>query len=109
MYPLLLALSLTNHPAAFVFCRDREHVIRRFGSPEPDWLSATSSPSFSGKAKPGEFFVYQVGIYALRDVASIELSFSDLRGPNGIIRKASARCISLGGINPEGVAFMKPL
>ncbi len=106
--PLFLALVL-NHPPAFIFCRDREHPIRRFEAFQSSRLTKNSLPRFEGTARPGEFFVYQVGIYALQRIPSIKLEFSSLKGTRGGIKRNAARCLSLGGIGPDGKPFRKHL
>ncbi|MDR3691031.1 MAG: DUF6067 family protein [Fimbriimonas sp.] len=48
-----------------VVADSREHPVKRTDRIPAQWLgtSLTSEPSFSGKAQPGEFYVFQVSLY----------------------------------------------
>jgi hypothetical protein len=75
--------------------------------PEP-WAREVR-PAFRGEARPGEFFVFQVGIWAARrPVVDLRATFPDLVGPGGIrVPAAAFRCVNLAGVDWEGRDFRK--
>ncbi|MEI8043444.1 MAG: glycoside hydrolase domain-containing protein, partial [Verrucomicrobiota bacterium] len=95
---------------ALVFTETREFPIRRTGLPTR-WLPQTQSAraAFSGQARPGEFYVFQIGVYGLKDTGPLAVTFSDLAGGTGTIPASAWRCLSLGGIDYEGKPFAKEI
>ncbi|MFO1498000.1 MAG: DUF6067 family protein [Verrucomicrobiota bacterium] len=96
---------------ALVFARAREFPIR----PAQGLAAALPSPpsradqEFTGLAHPGEFFVFQLGVYALKEAGPLSLVFEDLAGPSGNIPAGNLRCLNLGGTNYLGQPFTKTL
>jgi hypothetical protein len=61
-----------------------------------------------GEAARGEYFSYQLGVYALRSVENVELEFSDLRSTAGKkIPAANSSCVNTAGISYDGHPFTK--
>ena len=59
-------------------------------------------------AKKGEYFAYQLGIYALKDLQDVRVSFSDLtKAAGGKIGTDRISCINTGGIRYDGTPFVK--
>jgi len=60
-------------------------------------------------AQPGELFVFQVGVWALRsNVADIKVEFSDLQGSKGhIIDAGRMTCYNTEGVGFKGNSFEK--
>lgn len=83
-----------------VFTAPRERPIRRVDAPP-----TTAQPTFTGTARPGEFFVFQLGLLA--DTPSGPLGFEP--GALGAIPASAVQCLSLGGVSPRGERFTKPL
>ena len=87
-------------PTLTVFTAPRERPIRRVDAPP-----STSNPTFTGAARPGEFFVFQIALVASEGGG--ELGF--VPGALGAISASAVRCLSLGGIDAQGKAFTKRL
>jgi hypothetical protein len=95
-----------------IFVEDRSHSIRRSTGLPKRWLSNLSghTQSFNGSARPGEFYVFQIGVFAPKSATgNLAVEFSDLTGSSGSIGSASLRCISLGGTNFIGQPFAQPV
>ncbi|MCX6365570.1 MAG: DUF6067 family protein [Armatimonadetes bacterium] len=83
-----------------VFTGPRERPIRRVDAPP-----STPNPTFTGAARPGEFFVFQVALVA--SMGGGEVGF--VPGALGAIPASAMRCLSLGGVDAQGRAFTKRL
>ena len=96
---------------ALVFTEAREFPIRRVPGLPARWLPQTqaASPAFTGHAQPGEFYVFQIGVYALRDTGPLAIAFADLTGGTGTIPAGAWRCLNLGGIDSNGRPFAKDI
>jgi len=91
------------------FPEAREHSIRLLDGIPQVWTrrSPEDMTTFTGSAQPGEYFVFQVGVFAARaDIRNLGVQFSDLKG-KGAIRKSAMTCFNLGGIDQLGQAFTK--
>jgi hypothetical protein len=97
--------------AALLFTETREFPIRRVQGLPARWLDQAQAPEalVRGRTRPGEFFVFQIGVYALRDTAPLAVLFGDLTGSAGSIPAAASRCLNLGGIDPQGRPFAKEI
>jgi len=93
-----VAAKAANRPV-FVFTETRERPIRRVDPFRTEWVNQNV---VTGTAKPGEFFVFQIGVYALRQTGPLSARFTLPRGFAG-------RCISLGGIDFHGKPSEKRL
>ncbi|HJV21251.1 MAG TPA: glycoside hydrolase domain-containing protein [Holophagaceae bacterium] len=102
---------LAKRPEPFLaFTADRSVPLRQTRAlPEP-WARVLR-PSFRGEARPGEFYPFQISVWAARrPIVDLKLTFSDLVGPAGVkVPAAALRCFNLGGVDVEGRAFTKPL
>jgi hypothetical protein len=86
--------------AYLLFPEDREHCIRMFEDLPLRWIQKGSSNAFRGDAQPGEYYVFQIGVYAAREaISDLELDFADLYNGSDIIPKAGMESINLGGID----------
>lgn len=94
----------------FVFPELREEPIKWFDSvPEGKIKDASSVKRFPMTAQPGEFYAYQLGVWALKkDVQNVQIEFSDLRDERGrSIAATRMTCFNKGGINFRGNPFSK--
>jgi hypothetical protein len=94
----------------FVFPEVREKPLKWFDSIPEIKLKKIIRPGYSVlNARPGEIFVFQIGIWALKgDVNDVKLLFSDLIGRKGMNVKASSMtCYNLGGTDFRGNGFSK--
>jgi hypothetical protein len=92
-----------------LFPQDRQFPIRMTGDLPLRWIQGGPRESFRGTARRGEFFVFQVGIYASRsDVQILSIASSELKTDSGSKIPASAiRCFNLGGTDWLGREFSK--
>lgn len=102
---------VAENPAAGYFCftEDRMHDIRLRDAIPARWTerSAASRTQFNGECRPGEFYTWQIGVFApYKALEQLTVVFSDLKNEKGNRIPASAlRCFNLGGIDTSGKAF----
>ncbi len=111
--PLFILLAVTPAVAGMkLFTAPRETPWRMVDDAPPS--AAVEHASFSGTARPGEFFVFQIGLLPDQDTEPLsmrfsELWFSELGGDGKSIPAAALRCLSLGGIGADGKPFSKEI
>ncbi len=92
---------LAKHPGRryLTFPEDRRYPVRLFGDLPYRWIQRGASQEFTGEAQPGEFYPFQIGIYAARQpVRALQVTTGDLRGEGGKRIPASAiRVFNLQG------------
>lgn len=97
----------------FCFTEDREHDIRLKDQIPFHWIERTEQERslFKGKALPGEFYTWQIGVYApYNKLEHISVSFSDLKNERGDKIKASAlTCFNTNGIDKYGKPIQFPV
>ena len=110
-----VARLLAADPQAFylVFPEDREHPIRMRDYLPERWIEAGLRDTFEGKACRGEFYAFQIGVFAARGaITDLAIVAEDLqpRSASGRAIPASAiRCINQGGVDTGGRAFRRPI
>jgi len=101
------------HPRDYwVFGEDRSQSIRRREALPAHWVEAGDGmlERFKGRAQPGEFYVFQLGLYSAReDVGPVRVRFEDLSGEKRRIAAQRMRCLNLGGTDYLGRSFTKDL
>jgi hypothetical protein len=93
-----------------VFPETRENPIKWYDSLKIKWLeNDLPGDLFEINAQTGEYIVYQVGVWALRNtLEDLEVKFSDLAGNNGLsIASKQMTCFNKGGIDIRGIPFSK--
>ena len=99
------------HPGAayLLFPEDRLRSIRMTDHLPASWIQTGPRTEFAGKAAPGEFYAFQVGVYALTNLGDIAVTFDALKSADGgqVIPATALRCINTGGTNWLGQAFAK--
>lgn len=96
----------------YVFGEDRVNSIRRHDALPAHWLDDANArlEQFTGSAQPGEFYVFQLAIYAPgQDLGPLALKFNDLKAPGLSIPAAAFRCFNLGGTDFMARPFSKEL
>jgi hypothetical protein len=92
------------------FPEDRGHPIRLFDALPLCWVQRGPSMTFQGEACRGEYYVFQIGVYA-QDAAveHLRVSFSDLRAADGaqVIPADQCTCFNTEGIDWTGQHFSK--
>ncbi len=100
---------LARHPQAYlVFPEPRERSIWMLKDPPRDWRDGPA-PGVLGEALRGEFYPFQLGVYAARaDLRNVRVSFTDLVGPRGErLPAGSFACINTGGTDWTGDPLTK--
>ncbi len=91
-----------------VFPEDRLYPIRMTDQLPQRWISSGPQNSFNASAAKGEYFTFQLGVYALQHLEEVTVSFSDLKQPGGLtIPSSQISCINTSGIDYKGEAFTK--
>jgi len=91
-----------------VFPEDRMHPIRMTNDLPQRWIQKKSNSSFSGDAKRGEWYAYQLGIYAIETLEALKISFTDLRSATGEkIASSNITCINTEGVKYDASKLIK--
>ena len=92
-----------------LFAEDRSRPIRMTDALPQHWVRAGPSSAVTGQACRGEFYAFQVGLYALQTpIENVTVSFTDLQaGARETIPAAACRCFNLAGTNWLGQPFQK--
>lgn len=90
-----------------LFAEDREHPIRMLDALPARWIASGPTAAFEGSAYRGEFYVFQIGVYAQKGVAPanapIDVGFHSLQGPGGqLIPAAAFECINTRAVDTQG-------
>lgn len=104
------ALLARNPKAPYlVFPENRANPIRMATDIPKRWIDAGTNAPFKGTADRGEFYVFQIGVFAARqNLADVRTVFSNLRSANGgEISASRIQCFNTGGINWLGKPFTK--
>jgi hypothetical protein len=91
------------------FPETREHPIRLFDGIPEAWANREPEQQnhLTVSAQPGEYFVFQIGVYAhRRALRNLRARWTDLAGPSSIA-ETSMTCFNLGGIDYLGRPFRK--
>jgi hypothetical protein len=90
-----------------VFAEDRLNPIKLTDDLPRRWIQKLPFTAFAGQPKPGEYYVFQLGVFAARQaIPNVALTFGTLTGTGGKSIPASAfNCFNLGGTNYQGSAF----
>ena len=92
-----------------LFPESRKYPIRMLRNIPLRWIRSGPSDSFAATAERNEFFVFQVGVYAIGGaVKNLRVDFGELRKTDGTSIPSSAfRCFNLSGIDALGRPFTK--
>ena len=102
-------LSHFNSAVYLTFPESRENSIRLLDDIPQIWTKRKREDltAFSAKAQPNEYFVFQVGVYAVRQtLQKIKVEYADLTG-NIVIPASAFTCFNLEGIDDAGQHFTK--
>jgi hypothetical protein len=104
------ATLVRRHPGAsfLLFPEDRTLPIRMPADLPQRWIAAGAEQPFTGAAQRGEFYVFQIGLYAVRSVDRLTVLATDFRGPAGaLIRAGEVKAFNFGGIDWTGRPFTR--
>ncbi len=104
---MLLARNWTV--SYLVFPEDRRFPIRMTDDVPQRWIEAGANAPFKGTADRGEFYAFQVGVFAARrPIDGLDVRFRDLQAAGGAVIPATAlRCFNTGGRDWTGRSFKK--
>lgn len=94
-----------------VFPEVREKSIQWFDSLRTEWIDQSrSTKEYRFKAQPGEYYTYQLGVWALDSLKDVRVEFSDLNAGKGKkIPVSEMTCFNLEGTDLHGEYFTKKL
>jgi len=99
-------LALNPGKPFLVFPEDRTHPIVMPADLPERWVGTRGAPALAGTASRGEFYAFQLGIWAARArLADLRIAFQPLTGPAGDIPVAALRCFNQGGVDWQGRPF----
>lgn len=91
-----------------IFCEDRTRSIRMRKDLPYQWVKVGPKPYFKAVAHRGEYYVFQIGVYAAKTACrNLKINFSPLKGQSGSIPVKNMTCFNLGGTNIDGKQFTK--
>lgn len=105
---------LKKHPDSsyLLFPEDRKYPIRMIEDLPLRWVQLGSQREFSGEAAKGEFYAFQIGVFACRqNIEDIQVQFAELKNTNkkATIPSSSFQSFNTEGINWDGQSFDKIL
>ena len=106
------ALLAKNPDAPYLlFPEDRMFSIRMADDLPLRWIKSGPGREFAGEAARGEFYAFQIGLYASRtDIAGVAVEFGDLKpagGGAGSIPASAFRSVNTGGTDWNGEPLKK--
>ncbi len=115
------AALLTAHPGApyLLFPEDRSLSIRMTQDLPMRWAVEGPRGTVRGKAARGEYFTFQIGVWAAREpISDLDVEFSDLvqsvakiedgsPAARTVIPSSAVTCFNKGGVGWDGSAFRK--
>jgi len=93
-----------------VFPEDRRNAIRMTADLPRIWIQRGPGGPIRGQAARGEFYVFQLGVWAARaPLSDLRVQFGDLRSEasGSTISAAAFRCFNLGGVDWQGARFTR--
>jgi hypothetical protein len=91
-----------------LYPEDRRYPIRMTADLPQKWILEGPRPELAGDAARGEFYAFQVGVFASgADLEKLSVRFSDLRAGGRSIPASALRCINTNGINWDGAPLNK--
>ena len=94
-----------------LFPEDRMNSIKMTNDLPYRWIEHGIVPMFAGQADRGEFYSFQIGLYAAYSkVGGIRVTMTDLKGPGGSTIPASRfSSFNTDGVDWQGRRFVKDL
>jgi len=96
--------------AYFVFPEDRKNSIRMTRDLPSVWMRREPGAAFHDAAQPGEYYVFQLGIWAARAElknVSVALAASRAASAGRAIPWRDFRCLNLSGVDLQGRDFTR--
>lgn len=120
MYPMeviataaeMASLLAANPAATLMFPEDRAYSIRMKDDLPQRWIVKGANKPFSGSAARGEFYAFQVGMFAARAaITDVAVQFSGLKSATGqvLVPSNGLKSFNQGGIDSTGQKFTRAL
>ena len=99
-----------------LFPEDRRLSVRMADDLPLRWIQSGPGTEFEGQALRGEFYAFQIGVFAGRaSIENLDVTFSDLKlaptspspGPRSFIPASGAHSFNTRGVNWDGTEFKK--
>jgi len=101
-------LRVNKGAAYLVFPEDRMHPIKMTDDIPQRWIKTGVKNIFTGEAARGEWYAFQLGIYAIDNLEDVNIRFSDLKTSNGlVISSRNISCINTDGIKYDATPLKK--
>ena len=101
-------ISKSNRSDFIIFPEDRMNIIKMTDRLPYRWIQKGMQSSFAGEASKGEYYTYQLGVYALQHLEELTVTFSDLKdGKGNSIPTNNISCINTSGTDYAGIPFTK--
>lgn len=101
-------LGKAGDAAYLLFPEDRMHPIAMRRDVPYRWIKQGPSTRFADTAQPGEYFTFQIGLFAIKKVDDVEVVLESVTGPDGnFIYENTFTCFNTGGIDWIGRPFDK--
>ena len=103
---------LGAHPGEdyIIFTEDRKFPIRMTTDIPRKWIDDDRHDSFTGQADKGEYYVFQIGVWAARkDIGNLKVGFSSLvnKATGEKVPSSSFTCFNTEGVDVKGTVFEK--
>jgi hypothetical protein len=99
-------LASQGDVSLLLFGEDRIHPIRMRHDLPYRWVERGAFQTFEGSADRGEFYAFQVGVYAVREVRDASVAVTDFRSEHGgVIAAETVRAFNFGGVDSQGRGF----
>ncbi len=95
-----------------LFPEDRSFPIKMRDDLPLRWIQTGANSSFQGRARRGEYFAFQIGLYASRiSLTGVDVVFSDMlcKNTGARIPSTALNCINTGGVDVKGQKFKTDL
>lgn len=101
-------LAADQTSSYFVFPEDRSRSIRMTDFLPAEWMHRRRDFALQGTAGKGEFYVFQLGVWAARqNIQNLRVDFPSLVAADGrvVVPSNNFRCFNFGGIDAHGQSF----
>ena len=89
-----------------VFPELREFPVRMRDNLPYRWIKSGTSNSFTGDAARGEYYSFQLALFAIQQLENVNVSFTDLKSSSGkIIAAKNISCLNNSGIKYDATPF----
>jgi len=91
-----------------LFPEDRDHPIKMKDDLPYRWIRSGTKNEFTAEACKGEYFSFQIGVYAIQNLRDIKINFSDLKSSSGkILSSKNISCLNTKGVDYQGRLLKK--